>query len=178
MHTLTGEGPTTELLTHARRELMHGVWRQLLDDDFVHAYTHGMVILCADGVSRRFYPRLFTYSADYPEKYVVYVYQNHTDEIVIRVLLATVRNLGACPCPRCLVPKSWLAELGTKQDRQRRLMTRTNDEDRRSRISRVRDWIYIEGRTLKNKFIELTLGPKSEVPTSVSNFASPFCADK
>ena len=49
---------------------MHNVWRFLLDDEFMHAYQYGMVILCPDGVRRRFYPRIFTYSADYPEKYV------------------------------------------------------------------------------------------------------------
>jgi hypothetical protein len=47
---------------------MHGVWDQLLDDDFVALYLHGFVMDCFDGVSRRFYPRIFTYSADYPEK--------------------------------------------------------------------------------------------------------------
>jgi len=49
---------------------MHNVWRFLLDDEFMHAYHYGIVILCPDGVLRRFYPRIFTYSADYPEKYV------------------------------------------------------------------------------------------------------------
>ena len=57
-----------DILTHCRRELMHAVWRFLLDDDFIHAYKYGMVIKCADGIERRVYPRLFTYSADYPEK--------------------------------------------------------------------------------------------------------------
>ena len=47
---------------------MHAVWKFLLDDAFVHAYKYGMVIKCANGVSRRVYPRIFTYSADYPEK--------------------------------------------------------------------------------------------------------------
>ncbi len=56
------------ILTHCWRELIHGVWRFLLDDDFVHAHKYGMVIRCADGIERRVYPRLFTYSADYPEK--------------------------------------------------------------------------------------------------------------
>jgi len=56
------------LLTHCRRELMHAIWRILLDDDFLHAYTYGIVIKCHDGVERRVYPRIFTYSADYPEK--------------------------------------------------------------------------------------------------------------
>jgi hypothetical protein len=63
-----------EILTHCRRELMHAVWRVLLDDDFLHAYKYGIVIKCHDGVERRVYPRIFTYSADYPEKYVLSQY--------------------------------------------------------------------------------------------------------
>jgi hypothetical protein len=57
-----------QILTHCRRELVHGVWRIILDDDFLHAYKYGIVIKCHDGVVRRVYPRIFTYSADYPEK--------------------------------------------------------------------------------------------------------------
>ncbi|KAK7679638.1 hypothetical protein QCA50_017350 [Cerrena zonata] len=67
---LTGEGPPAEVLTHCWRELMHGVLRTVLDADFVHAYTHGIVIKCSDGNTRRVFPRIFTYSADYPEKYI------------------------------------------------------------------------------------------------------------
>ena len=65
---MTGEGPPAEVLTHCRRELMHGVESIILDDAFVYAYHHGIVIECADGHTRRVYPRIFTYSADYPEK--------------------------------------------------------------------------------------------------------------
>jgi hypothetical protein len=43
----------------------------LLDPAFMHAYEHGIVIQFADGILRRIFPRLFTYSADYPEKYVI-----------------------------------------------------------------------------------------------------------
>jgi hypothetical protein len=57
-----------DLMTHCRRELMHGVWKFLLDADFIQAYKYGMAIKCADGIERRVYPRFFTYSADYPEK--------------------------------------------------------------------------------------------------------------
>ena len=56
------------ILTHCRRELMHAVWRFLLDEDFIHMHMYGMVVRCHDGVERRIYPRIFTYSADYPEK--------------------------------------------------------------------------------------------------------------
>jgi hypothetical protein len=61
---------TSECATHCHRELFHEQWNILLDDEFLEAYEHGIVILCCDGIARRFYPRIFTYSADYPEKYV------------------------------------------------------------------------------------------------------------
>ncbi len=56
------------ILTHCRQELMHAIWLILLDDDFLHAYKYGIVIKCHGGIERRVYPRIFTYSADYPEK--------------------------------------------------------------------------------------------------------------
>lgn len=49
---------------------MHEVWRIILDKEFLHAYKHGIVIRCPDGIMRRIFPRIFTYSADYPEKYI------------------------------------------------------------------------------------------------------------
>jgi Plavaka transposase len=55
-------------VTHCQRELFHEQWRVILDDEFMDAYDHGIVVKCPDGVKRRFYPRVFTYSADYPEK--------------------------------------------------------------------------------------------------------------
>lgn len=63
-----GRGPSKPLMTHVRREIMHAQWTILLDDEFLEAYAHGIVVECGDGVKRRFYPRIFTYSADYPEK--------------------------------------------------------------------------------------------------------------
>ena len=47
---------------------MHAIWRLLLDDDLVEAYTDGILIECADSIVRRLFPRFFSYSADYPEK--------------------------------------------------------------------------------------------------------------
>jgi hypothetical protein len=63
------ETGSAQLLTHVRREFIQAVWSLLLDEDFIMAYKHGIVIKCADGITRRVYLRLFTYSADYPEKY-------------------------------------------------------------------------------------------------------------
>jgi hypothetical protein len=55
-------------MNHCHREFFHEQWKVILDDDFIEAWKHGIVILCCDGIKRRFYPRIFTYSADYPEK--------------------------------------------------------------------------------------------------------------
>jgi hypothetical protein len=66
--TLPPGGQQDKVMTHLRRELMHKVLDILLDDDFVAAYEHGFVEECLDGIHRRFYLRVFTYSADYPEK--------------------------------------------------------------------------------------------------------------
>ena len=56
------------MLTHLRRELMQAVWMLLLDDEFMEAYIHGIVLEFSDGIKRQLFPRFFTYSADYPEK--------------------------------------------------------------------------------------------------------------
>lgn len=58
------------LHTHCRRELFHACWDILLDKEFLHAYRHGIKVTCADGVLHRVFPCIFTYSANYPEKWV------------------------------------------------------------------------------------------------------------
>jgi len=59
---------TSEVLSLCKHELMQAIWLLLLDDEFMHAYEFGIVIEFADGILRHVFPRLFTYSADYPEK--------------------------------------------------------------------------------------------------------------
>lgn len=56
-------------MSFCQREAFHTQLSLIFDDEFIEAYTHGIVVLCCDGITRRFYPRLFTHSADYPEKY-------------------------------------------------------------------------------------------------------------
>jgi hypothetical protein len=59
---------TSDMLTHLRRELAQAVWLLLLDDDFIHAYLHGLLLTLEDGVNRLGVLRFMTYSADYVEK--------------------------------------------------------------------------------------------------------------
>jgi hypothetical protein len=55
-------------MAHCHRELTHAQLAALFDDDFLIAYRHGFVMECCNGEARRFYPRIFTHSADYKEK--------------------------------------------------------------------------------------------------------------
>ncbi|KAF8427567.1 hypothetical protein L210DRAFT_3652625 [Boletus edulis BED1] len=117
-----------DMVTHCKRELIHAVWRILLDNDFVEAYKNGIVVKCFNGITRRVYPQIFTYSADYPEK----------------VLLATIRDKGICPCPRCLIPKSNFY---------------------RQKVFHARWAIYKLGKPLKSVVVERILKAFSLVPT-------------
>jgi len=67
---MNGKKPSSKFMAHCRRELLHAQWDILLDDEFLEAYQHGIAFECCDGIMRRFYPRMLTYSADYKEKYV------------------------------------------------------------------------------------------------------------
>ncbi|KAK7680031.1 hypothetical protein QCA50_016977 [Cerrena zonata] len=149
---LTGDAPPAEVLTHCRREVMHGVWRTILDDDFLHAYEHGIVIRCADGILRRVYPRIFTYSADYPEK----------------VLLATIRNLGKCPCVRCKIEKDQIPEMGMDRDMKHRgpRTEHIGDIHLRRKIDDARRAIFHYGKGVKSTSVEDRLANESYVPTS------------
>ncbi|KAG6835741.1 hypothetical protein H0H93_015071 [Arthromyces matolae] len=115
----TGEPLSNDLLTHARRELIHAVWKLILDGDFMHA-----------------------------------------------VLLSKIRNLGKCPCVRCLIPKSLIPEVGTVYDDRRRIVNARQDDFHRQYSLRVaRDFIYERGYGVKSAAVERILGPTSSVPT-------------
>ncbi|KAI9067490.1 hypothetical protein FKP32DRAFT_1673036 [Trametes sanguinea] len=150
IHQHTDKADVKKILTHCRRELMHAVWRILLGDGFVEACRHGIVVKCYDGITRRLYPRFFTYSADYPEK----------------VLLATIRDMGNCPCPRCLIPKNQISALGSRHDMQLRTQSaRTDDSSRWYDVAKAHSLIYEKGKGIGSSAVEAILKPRSLVPT-------------
>ncbi|KAJ3724113.1 hypothetical protein DFJ43DRAFT_1133626 [Lentinula guzmanii] len=128
------------LLTHCRRGLMHAVWKFLLDDEFVHAYNYGIVIQCPDEIEHRFYPQIFTYSVDYPEK-----------------------DKGKCPCPRCLVEKSALDQMGLYHDLRNRI-TKFR-ELLTDAVTRARDFIYRLGFPINGTAVDNLLKDTSSIPT-------------
>lgn len=91
-----------------------------------------------------------------------------------RVLLATIRNLGKCLCPRCKVTKDRVSEMGTKYDeKRRRTLARFDSTAFRNMVSRARDAIFRLGKGIKSTVVEALLGAESLVPTVVS-FNPPF----
>jgi len=83
-----------------------------------------------------------------------------------RVLLATIRDKGLCPCPRCLVPKSKLDQTGTKRDSNFRLKNaRTYLLDK---VRTARDAIYRLGMAISGAVVDRLLKVTSSVPTVVS----------
>ncbi|RXW13768.1 hypothetical protein EST38_g12086 [Candolleomyces aberdarensis] len=113
-----GKVPSEALITHCNREVFHKQWSALLDSELISAMRSGIVLTCADGRRRRFFPRIFTYSADYPEK----------------SLVSTIRNNGNHPCHRCLVVKSKfdLSKLGAPEDSARHSQLRDVQKQMRS----------------------------------------------
>ncbi|KAF8833950.1 hypothetical protein BDN67DRAFT_985681 [Paxillus ammoniavirescens] len=108
-------------------ELFHAQWTEILGDKFVHAYEHGIVMKCVDGIKWCIFPQIFMYSTNYPEK----------------VLIANIRNLGACPCPRCTIPKDRIQNLAMERDMlQRRILARKDTKERRNKISAACRLIY------------------------------------
>ncbi|KAJ3019699.1 hypothetical protein NUW54_g12 [Trametes sanguinea] len=95
-----GTPPTAAVLRFCKKELFQQIWLLLLNDDFVEAYIHGFVIKCVDRITQRLFPRILTYSADYPEN----------------CLIACIKYLGRCPCPDCLVSRDKIHLMGTKND--------------------------------------------------------------
>ncbi|KAI6096854.1 hypothetical protein F5141DRAFT_1190943 [Pisolithus sp. B1] len=101
------EPATSEMYMHCKHELYQGVWHLLLDKKFMHAYQYGIAVPCTDGIAH--------YSADYPKK----------------VLIARIKFLGTCPCPRCLTKKTNLHKMGMVHDMRCRIKKiQVNDCDR------------------------------------------------
>jgi|ERR1700722_1739675 len=152
--------------------MYHAQWAIILDDEFLEAYQRGIVILCCDGIRRRFYPRIFVYSADYREKQVPFDYLNTFGcnlKITCRILLACIRSLGHCPCPRCLIPLDAVVNMGKLRDMAQRETLARDDNESRRRVTFARKSIYEENHAVNSAAVESLLQADSLVPTAVSN---------
>ena len=85
--------------------------------------------------------------------------------IIFRVLLATIRDKGLCPCPRCLVSKSRFDLMGQRRDivfRQKNIR-----EYLSLFVLKARELIYKKGIAIGGVAVNQLLKETSAVPTIV-----------
>jgi hypothetical protein len=78
-----------------------------------------------------------------------------------------MKFLAQCPCPRCLVKKDQIGEMGTKLDARHRANERVDNDARRSKVEMTRSWIFERGYSVAGTAVENILAPTSLVPTRV-----------
>lgn len=88
--------------------------------------------------------------------------------IVHRVLIATIRDFGTCPCPRCKISKDLIPSMGTPADRTLRVVSaRRDNEARRAAVASARMLINEKGYVVNSERVEVLLSGESLVPTEV-----------
>ncbi|KAI0704524.1 hypothetical protein C8T65DRAFT_578127 [Cerioporus squamosus] len=142
-----GAMPTADTLKFCKRELFCRIWLMLLDEDFMTAYRDGILLKCGDGVVRRLFPRFFTYSADYPEK----------------ILIAALKPLALCMCPRCYTRMDEIAHAGSEEDDRRRAAKRQDTPANQALIKKARRALF-KGYSPAGKLIKGLLHEKSLNP--------------
>ena len=92
-------------------------------------------------------------------------------QYIHRILIASIRNLGACPCPRCLIPLNRVHNLGMSRDMiQRRTLARVDDINRRYKVLAARRVIYEKHYQINSAAVEGLLRDESLVPTLVRDW--------
>jgi hypothetical protein len=87
---------------------------------------------------------------------------------VDRILLASIRNLGCCPCPRCLIPLSRAHQFGMARDKRQRLtLARIDNKHCQAMVAAARRLIYNKHTQVNGAAIENLLKEESLVPTLV-----------
>lgn len=84
--------------------------------------------------------------------------------------MATIKNQGGCPCPRCLVTLSDTSNMGTKRDmnfRQSKNQIRVDNLQYRAHVTSARKIIYENNYVVNSVAIDKILKPTSLVPTRV-----------
>lgn len=94
--------------------------------------------------------------------------------ISFRILIASIRDKGQCPCPRCLTPFAEVEKIGTPEDMERRLrLTRLADDTYREKVKRARNLIYKKNHAVSSDEVEKLLQSTSLTPTNVRQFLIP-----
>ena len=93
-----------------------------------------------------------------------------------RVLIANIRNLGMCPCPRCLTPKNQRNDLGSNNDmQQRKVLACVDTEEHWGKVTAACRLIYQQHYVIDTPQVEALLKPESLLPTKVLVFLWLWC---
>ncbi|KAI0258587.1 hypothetical protein BC834DRAFT_1045792 [Gloeopeniophorella convolvens] len=147
-----GKTASRETLTHCKRELAQAIVALLIDEEFLEAYVHGILLYCGDNVWRRIFLRIFLWLADYPEK----------------TLLCAMKCNGDSLCPRCHIKRDQVLRMGTKRDmraQRAEAHRRIDDHPRRHRVELGRKLIFDQGAPLTAKALQELLGCTGAIPT-------------
>ena len=83
--------------------------------------------------------------------------------------MCSIQNMGAFPCPRCLIPMDHMHLVGTKRDKKQWLvLARVDSPSYRAKINKARQLIYEGNFVVDSAPVERILKPESLVPTGVS----------
>jgi hypothetical protein len=84
------------------------------------------------------------------------------------MLLLCLKNLGEYLCPRCTIPKKWVSDIGTVNDRNRRIRyARVDNEASRAQIIKARVRIFKKGMAVNSVKVQRLLKKGSLTPTKV-----------
>ncbi|KAI0245402.1 hypothetical protein BJV78DRAFT_1277433 [Lactifluus subvellereus] len=83
----------------------------------------------------------------------------------LKVLLSSIRLLGRSPCPRCLIKKDEISEVGTPRDLERRANVRVDNKHHQKKIESARKLIFRKGKPIAAKAVEDLLLEESLVLT-------------
>lgn len=83
-----------------------------------------------------------------------------------RMLIAALKPLARCLCPRCLTTKDEVSDAGTHRDTHRRARKRMDDHALHRSIARARRWIF-EGHRMTSKRVKDQLNARSLNPIQV-----------
>lgn len=107
---------------------------------------------------------------------LVFFIVNHSFDnsliLLSRVLLACIRENGLFPCHRCLIPKSFIYQLGLADD----IAFRINNVRSflADQVTKARNSIYKRAKPINGTDVEDLLKETSSVPTMVRHFAIVF----
>jgi hypothetical protein len=83
-------------------------------------------------------------------------------------MIATIRDLGLYPCPRCLIPKDEIFKIGREEDRNfRKESRRVDSADRQRRVEQARKNLYESGFVVTSVHVDGILKQDSLIPTKV-----------